>query len=53
MATTTNHRNINMVVPNTKGVSESFENIYSKMGFKFYFQEGNTIRNIMVAPKDK
>ena len=41
-----------MVVPYTKGLSESFKNICSEMGIQVYSKLGNTRKNL-VAPKDK
>ena len=48
---TNNHSDILMVVPCTKGLSESFKNICRKMGV--HFKGGNTIKNFLVASKDK
>ena len=45
--------NIYLVAPYTKCLSKSFKNICSKHGVKVHFKGGNTIRNLLVAPKDK
>ena len=50
---TTNKESINLMVPYTKGLSESFKNTYSKHGIQVHFKEGNTIKNFLVTPKDK
>ena len=42
-----------MVVPYTKGLSEDFKNIFSKHGIQVHFKVGNTIKNLMMAPKTR
>ena len=42
-----------MVVPYPKGFSESFKNICNKAGVKVHFKGGNTIKDLLMAPKDK
>ena len=42
-----------MVVPYFKGVSESLKKICGKHGVQVYFKGGNTIKTLLVAPKDK
>ena len=42
-----------MVVPYTKGLSESLGNACSKHGVQVYFRGGRTIRSLLVASKDK
>ena len=42
-----------MVVPYTKGLSESLKNACSKHGVQVYFKGGRTIRSLLVALKDK
>ena len=42
-----------MVVPYSKGLSERFKNIYGKIGIQVHFKGGNTIRNLLLAPKVK
>ena len=42
-----------MVVPYYKGLSESLKIACSKDGVQVYFRGGITIKNLLVAPKDK
>ena len=42
-----------MVVPYYKGLSESLKRAFSKHGIQVYFKRGITIKNLLVAPKDK
>ena len=42
-----------MVVPYTKGLSESVKNISGKVGMQVHFRGGNTINGLLVAPKDR
>ena len=42
-----------MVVPYFKGVSESLKKICGKHGVQVYFKGGNTIKTLLMAPKDK
>ena len=42
-----------MVVPYTKVHSESFKNICSQVGIQVHFERENTIKSLLVAPKDK
>ena len=42
-----------MVVPYYKGLSESLKKVCSKYGVQVYFKGGNTIKNLLVAPKDQ
>ena len=42
-----------IVVPYLKGLSESFKNICRKHGIEMYFKGGNTIKELLVHPKDK
>ena len=42
-----------MVKPYYKGLSESLKKICGKHGVQVYFKGGNTIINILVAPKDQ
>ena len=52
-------RNISMqkrchiVVPYTKGLCESYKSICSKYGVQVYFKGGNTLKNLLMFPKDK
>ena len=41
------------VVPYTKGLSESIKNVCKKHGIQVYFKGGSTIKDPLVAPKDK
>ena len=42
-----------MVVPYYKGLSECLKRACSKHGVQVYFKGGITIKNLLVAPKDK
>ena len=42
-----------IVVPYMKGLSESCKNICSKHGIEMYFKGGNTIKDLLVHPKDR
>ena len=42
-----------MVIPYYKGISESLKNTCRKHGVQFYFKGGNTIKNLLMAPKDQ
>ena len=42
-----------LVVPYTKGLSESFKKVCNKVGVQVLFEGNNTICNLQVAPKDK
>ena len=42
-----------MVVPYYKDVSESLKKICGKHGVQVYFKGGNTIKSLLVAPKDQ
>ena len=54
-----NHKNSNIknkpyiVVPYMKGLSESCRNICRKHGIEMFFKGANTIRELLVHPKDK
>ena len=48
-----NNRNPYMVVPYYIGLSESLKRTCSKHGVQVYFKGGMTIKNLLVAPKDK
>ena len=41
------------IVCYTKELSESFKNICYKLDIQVHFKRGNTIKNLLVAPKDK
>ena len=49
----TNNQNPYMVVPYSKGLSESIKKACSKHGAQVYFKGGMTIKNLPIAPKDK
>ena len=40
-----------MVIPYYKGISESLKNKCRKHGLQVYFKGGNTIKNLLMAPK--
>ena len=42
-----------IVVPYMKGLSESCKNICSKHGIEMYFKGGNTIKELLMHPKDR
>ena len=42
-----------IVVPYYKGLSESLKGTCNKYGVQIYFKGGNTIRSLLMAPKDK
>ena len=52
-STTSNNQRPHMVVPYTKGLSESLKNVCSKHRIKVYFRGGKTIRCLLVAPTDR
>ena len=53
----TNKNNINnrssITVPYNQGLSESFKNIGKKYGIQVHFKSGRTLKDELVAPKDK
>ena len=50
---TNNNQNPYMVVPYSKGLSESLKKACSKQWVQVYFKGGMTIKNLLVVPKDK
>ena len=49
-----NHTNrTSITVPYNKGLSESFKNIGRKFGIQVHFKSGRTLKEELVAPKDK
>ena len=52
-----NNNNINnrssITVPYNQGLSESFKNIGRKYGIQVHFKSGRTLKDELVAPKDK
>ena len=53
MNTGNNIQKPQMVIPYYKGISESLKNTCRKHGVQVYFKGGNTIKNLMMAPKDQ
>ena len=49
----TNNHNTVLVVPYTKGLSESFRKVCNKVDVKVYFRGNNTIHNLLVAFMNK
>ena len=42
-----------IVIPHTQGLSESIKKICGRYGIQTHFKGSNTIRNLLVSPKDK
>ena len=42
-----------MVIPYYRGLSKSLKKMCSRHGVQVYFKGGNTIKNLLMAPKDK
>ena len=42
-----------MVLPYVRGLSESIKNVCYKHGVQVHYKGGNTIKNLLMAPKDK
>ena len=42
-----------MVIPYTNRLSERFKNICGKVGLQVHFKGGNTIKNLLVATKER
>ena len=42
-----------MILPYVRGLSESMKNICSKHGVQVHYRGGNTIKGLLMAPKDK
>ena len=42
-----------ILVPYSKGLCKSYKNICSKYGVQVYFKGGNTLKNLLMFPKDK
>ena len=51
--TKSNIRRTHITVPYNRGLSESFKNTCKKYGIQVYFRGGKTIKNLLVAPKDR
>ena len=50
---TTGNQKSYMVLPYVKGLSESMKNVGKKHGIQTYFRGGNTIKSLLMTPKDK
>ena len=50
---TNKNNNIFIVVPYSKGLSEHFRNICRKVGGQVHFKGANTVKELLVAAKDK
>ena len=48
-----NIEKLHMVIPSYKGISENIKKTCSEHGVQVYFKGGNTIKNLLLAPKDK
>ena len=48
-----NNQKPHIVVPYYKGLSESLKKVCSTHGVQVYFKAGNTIKNLLVVPKDQ
>ena len=48
-----NIQKLHMVIPYYKGISESIKNTCRKHRVQVYFKGGNTIKNLLMAPKDQ
>ena len=42
-----------MILPYVRGLSESMKNMWSKHGVHVHYRGGNTIKGLLMAPKDK
>ena len=42
-----------IVIPYTQGLCESIKKICGRYGIQTHFKGGNTIKNLLVSPKDK
>ena len=51
--TKSNTSKTHITVTYSSGLSDSFKNICKKYGIQVYFRGGKTIRNLLVAPKDR
>ena len=51
--TKSNIRRTHITVPYNRDLSESFKNTCKKYGIQVYFRGGKTIKNLLVAPKDR
>ena len=46
-------RKCHIVVPYVQGICESIKNICGKHGVTVHFKGGQTLKNVLVSPKDK
>ena len=51
--TSQTQKKYHIVVPYTKDLCESYKTICSKYGVQVYFKGGNTLKNLLIFPKDK
>ena len=51
--TRSTQKRCHIVVPYTKGLCESYKFICSKYGVRAYFKGGNTLKRLLMFPKDK
>ena len=51
--TTTEMINTFVVIPYSKGLSKSFRNICGKAGVQIHFEGANTVKELLVIPKNK
>ncbi len=42
-----------IVIPYVKGLSEPYKRVMEKIGIQVFFKGGTTLKNMLVAPKDK
>ena len=47
------NRRCHIVVPYSQVLCESYKNICSKYGVKVHFKRGNTLKNLLMLPKDR
>ena len=50
---TKGHNKPYMILPYVRGLSESMKNICNKHGVQVHYKGGNTIKGLLMAPKDK
>ena len=49
----TNNKNFHMLVPYQQGLSERIKNTCKKYGVQVHFKGGQTIKGLLMVPKDK
>ena len=47
------NKNISMVIPYIPGLGEKFKRTCNKQGFQVHFKGTNTVKQVIIAPKDK